>query len=164
MSKYTDAYSATINAIAQSAPLFVLRDTLAEAKDAEKFIADAQAEVNKLKSEADKLRSGNRAALDEIAAIKATRAVIHARAVKLLNDEIQEKRETAAVNARSAEQAASARLAAISDLIASASTAAIEADERARIARANLAEVEKALAASERERDQAIAALQRMEG
>ena len=53
MSKYTDAYSATINAIAQNDPLFVLRDTLAQAKDAEKFIADAQAEVDKLKIEAD---------------------------------------------------------------------------------------------------------------
>jgi len=160
MSQYSDAYGATINFLSQFDPVYQLKETLGKANDAEKFIADTQAEIDKLETEADKLKSDNQAAIDEIATIKATRAAIHDSAIERLNDAIEEKQKTAALNARNAEQAASERLVVINDGIASANTAAIEADERAIIARERLAEVEKALAASERERREAVAHLQ----
>jgi len=160
MSQYSEAYGATVNFLSQFDPVYQLKETLGKAKDAEEFIADTQAEIDKLKTEADKLDSDNQAAITEIASIKATRAGIHDSAIERLNDAIEEKQKTAALNAKSAEQAASERLAVINNGIASANTAAIEADERAIIARERLAEVEKALAASERERREAVAHLQ----
>ena len=159
MSEYSEAYGATINFLSQFDPVYQLKEALGKAKDAEKFIADTQAEIDKLETEADKLKSDNQAAHAEIASIKATRAGIHDRAIERLNDDIEEKQKTAALNAENAEQAASNRLAGIEDRTTEAIAREQAARQRAESAERDLKEVTSALAASERERKEAIAAL-----
>ena len=160
MSQYSDSYSATINFLSQFDPVYRLKTTLGKAKDAEQFITGAKATVDGFKAEVEALKTERQTITVEIAALKSDQDSARVAALKRLDDEIEEKRKTADKNMRQSEAASTSRLVAINLDIDAAKAQKKSAVEEARVARVDLTEVINALAASERERKEAIAALQ----
>ena len=65
MGKYEDAYRAIHNGLAWLAPLQQMRDTLAEVRDAEKFLVEARPQIDALRvEEADAVSARERARTD----------------------------------------------------------------------------------------------------
>ncbi len=162
MSEYSDAYSATVNFLSQFDPVYRLKTILGEAKEAEQYIEKAEAIVEAFQAEVEKLKAEKRTVTDEIVKLKADQDDARIASIKRLDDEMEEKRKTAAKNMKQSEDAAASRLTAINLDIDAAKEAKKDAIEEATVTQAALSEVNKALAASERERNQAIAALRQI--
>ena len=162
MSQYSEAYSALVNYISSVQPSTVLKEVLGEAKEAEQYIKGAEAEVKAFKSQVDKLKAEKLTITTEIAELKSNQGEARTAALKRLDDEMEEKRKTAARNMKQSETASTSRLTEINLDIDAAKEAKKLAIEEATVTQAALSEVNKALAASERERSQAIAALRQI--
>jgi len=161
MSQYSDAHSAVVNRISSECePLFVLRDTLAKAKEAEDYIAKSETIAKAVSAEIKVLKSTKGALVTEIEDIKNDVNGVRRDVVKRLEKDIAEKRRIADDKIASDLDAAESHLAEIEEEIISAKAIAAKSDIEAKAAKARLDEVNKALASAERDRKEAIAALQ----
>jgi len=160
MSQYSDAHSATINFLSQFDSISRLKDTLGKAKEAEDFIAKSDSVVKAHKAEVDKLKADKQTLAAEISDLKTDKDEVRKAALKRLDDEIEEKRQRAAADAMNAEGLAGLRLTSIEERIISAKAIAVKSDIDAKAAQVRLGEVNSALASAERDRKEAIAALQ----
>jgi len=160
MSQYSDAHGAVVNTISQYDPLFILRDVLAQAKDAEDFIAKSETIAKAVSDEIKVLKSTKQSLVTEIEDIKNDVDGIRRDITRRLEKDIAEKRQIADAKIAKDQDEAESHLAEIEEEIISAKAIAAKSDIDAKAAQARLDEVIKALAAAERERKETVAALQ----